>query len=319
MKIVIMDGYTLNPGDLSWAGFEALGDVTVYDRTPADRVVERIGDAPVVLTNKTPIRAAALARLPALEYIGVLATGYDVIDVGAAEDHGIVVTNVPTYASTSVAQMVIAQLLTFCHRVEAHSDAVKAGRWTASPDFCFWLSPQIELVGKTLGIVGFGRIGHQVGRIASALGMKVQAYDVNRREITDIDAFRWVELDDLFRTSDVVSLNCPLFPETRGLINKETLQLMKPSALLLNASRGGLVVEDDLIAALNSGQIAGVGLDVLSVEPPPAGHPLFSAKNVLITPHIAWATQEARQRLLHTAVANLEAFLAGNPQNVVSS
>jgi glycerate dehydrogenase len=317
MKIVVLDGYPLNPGDLSWAGLKALGEVTVHDRTPGDLILERAAGAEMLLTNKTPLSADTLEQLPDLQYIGLLATGYNVVDVAAAAARNIIVTNVPTYGTQSVAQMVFAHLLALCHRVELHSYAVKAGKWAASPDFCFWESPQIELAGKTIGIIGFGRIGHQVGRIAAAFGMNVQAYDARQWDVTDIDSFKWAALDDLFATSDVVSLNCPLFPETEGMINAENLKKMKASAFLINASRGGLVIEQDLADALNRGDIAGAALDVLSTEPPARDNPLFWAKNVLITPHIAWATQEARQRLMNTVVQNVSAFLAGESQNVV--
>ncbi len=317
ITIVVLDGYTLNPGDLSWEPLEVLGDVTVYDRTAPEQVVARARNASFVLTNKVPLDADTLAQLSALRYIGVLATGYDVVDVEAARQHSVTVTNIPSYGTNSVAQMVIAHLLAFCHHVQDHNAAVKAGKWTAAPDFCFWDFPQIELDGKMMGIVGFGRIGQQVGRIVAALGMAVQAYDHRPHEVTDIEGFRWVELPTLFRTSDVISLNCPLTPETEGMINSETLALMKPSAFLINAARGGLVVEHDLAAALNEGRIAGAGLDVLSTEPPEATNPLLTARNTFITPHIAWATREARQRLMRIAAANISAFLDGHPQNVV--
>ncbi len=318
IKIVVLDGYTLNPGDLSWAELEILGSLTVHERTSPDHILERVHDATIILTNKVPLSGSLLRQLSNLKYIGLLATGYDVVDVRTAQEIGVLVTNIPTYGTKSVAQMVIAQLLSLCQHVESHSDAVKAGRWTASPDFCFWDYPLIELDGKIMGIVGFGRIGHQVGRIAAALGMKVQAHDRTQAMVTDIDDFKWVELPELLKTSDVISLNCPLVPETAGLINKETLRLMKSSAFLLNASRGGLVVDDDLAAALNSDQIAGAALDVLSTEPPESDNPLLFAKNIIITAHIAWATREARQRLMAIAIENIKAFLNNHPQNVVS-
>lgn len=317
MKIVILDGYTLNPGDLSWDTLGALGELTVHDRTPAESVVERAAHAEVVFTNKTPITAETLAQLPHLTYIGVLATGYNIVDVEAARHRGITVTNIPTYGTHSVAQMVIAQILALCHHVEQHSEAVKNGAWAQSTDWCFWLTPQVELYGKTLGVIGFGRIGHQIGRVAAALGMQVQAVDQNQREVTDIPGFQWVTLETLLRSSDVISLNCPLTPETEGIIHRESLNLMKPTALLVNAARGPLIVESDLVDALNNDQIGGAALDVLSTEPPPADHSLLSAKNVLITPHIAWATREARARLMQTAVQNLRAFLEGQPVNTV--
>jgi len=317
-RIVVLDGYTLNPGDLSWDALAELGALTVHERTPAHAIVERSQAATAILTNKTPLDSDTLRQLPELRYIGVLATGYNVVDVEAARAQSITVTNIPAYGTHSVAQMIIAQLLTFCHRVAHHSEAVQAGRWSSSPDWCFWDFPQIELAGKMLGIIGLGRIGHQVGRIADALGMHVQAHSLSKSSVPDIPDFRWVDQETLLRTSDVISLNCPLTPETAGLINRETLRLMKPTAILLNASRGGLVVDQDLADALNAGQIAGAGLDVLSTEPPPPDNPLLHAKNVIITPHIAWATREARQRLMTMAVDNVRAFLNGKPQNVVS-
>lgn len=317
ITIVVLDGYTLNPGDLSWGPLEALGALTVYERTAPEQIVPRARKASFLLTNKVPLDAHTLAQLPALRYVGVLATGYDVVDVEAAARQGVSVTNIPSYGTNSVAQMVFAHLLAFHHHVCDHSAAVKAGKWSAAPDFCFWDFSQIELAGKVMGIVGFGRIGQQVGRVASALGMAVQAYDHRPHDVTDIAGFRWVDLPELFRTSDVISLNCPLTPETEGMINAETLKLMKPSAYLINTARGGLVVERDLAAALNEGRIAGAGLDVLSTEPPEADNPLLSAKNTFITPHIAWATREARQRLMAIAAANIRAFLDGQPQNLV--
>lgn len=317
-NITVLDGYTLNPNDLSWDALETLGNLSVYARTPAPEIVARAHNASIILTNKTPLTAQTLAQLPTLRYIGVLATGYNVVDVVAATQQGITVTNIPAYGTHSVAQMVIAHLLTLCHRVQRHSDAVTGGAWSQSPDWCFWQSPQIELAGKVMGIIGLGNIGHQIGRIASALGMSVQAYSPRPREVTDIAGFRWVALDELFSTSDVVSLNCPLTPETTHLINRETLALMKKNAFLLNASRGGLIAEQDLADALNMGRIAGAGLDVLSTEPPTPDNPLLAAKNVLITPHMAWATREARQRLLTQAVENVRAFLNGQPLNVVN-
>ncbi|MFC1959359.1 D-2-hydroxyacid dehydrogenase [Chloroflexota bacterium] len=317
-KIVVLDGYTLNPGDLSWDELKTLGSLTVYDRTPYEQIVERAAQAEIVLTNKTPLDATTLKQLPELRYIGVLATGYNVVDVNTAQQRGIPVANIPIYGTKSVAQMVIGQLLSFCHHIDHHSEAVKAGRWSDDPDWCFWDYPQVELDSKTLGIVGFGRIGHQIGRIAAALGMNIQAYDRIQRPIDDVPGFHWVGLEELFQTSDVISLNCPLTPETEGLINQATLQLMKPTALLLNASRGPLIVEQDLADALNAGQIAGAGLDVLSAEPPDVDNPLLTAKNIIITPHIAWATREARQRLMTTAVGNAQAFLSGQSENVVN-
>ena len=308
MKIVVLDGYCLNPGDLSWAALEALGEVTVYDRTPSELLMERAAGAEALLTNKTPLGRAELAELGALRYIGVLATGYNVVDVGAAREGGVVVTNVPTYGTDSVAQLAIALLLELCHQVGAHSTAVRAGEWSANADWSFWKSPQVELAGKTLGCVGYGRIGARTGRIAEAMGMRV----VVHRRSGGIGLEEWLEV------CDVVSLHCPLFPETRGIICASSLQRMKPSAFLLNTSRGPLVVEQDLADALNAGMIAGAGIDVVSVEPPVGGSPLFSARNCVITPHIAWATREARERLMGVAVENLAQFFGHEPRNVVS-
>ncbi|NLX04813.1 MAG: D-2-hydroxyacid dehydrogenase [Phycisphaerae bacterium] len=318
MKIVVLDGFTLNPGDLSWAALEQLGDLTVHDRTPADHILARAAGAAILLTNKTPLTAQTIRALPDLQYIGVLATGYNVVDVQAAADRDIPVTNVPTYGTHSVAQLTFALLLELCHHVQAHSDAVRRGQWSASRDFCFWNSPLIELADKTIGIIGFGRIGRQVAQIADALGMAVLAADRVKNPPPTLRRFAWAEIPDLLANADVVSLHCPLFPETQGLINRQTLDRMKPSAFLLNTSRGPLIVEQDLADALAAGRIAGAAVDVLSAEPPPPNNPLLAAKNCLVTPHIAWATREARQRLMHTAVENLRAFLAGNPVNVVN-
>ncbi len=308
MKIVVLDGYCLNPGDLTWAALEQAGDVTVYERTPEDLILARAEGAEVVLTNKTPLDRETLAALPRLRYIGVLATGYNVVDAAAARERGIVVTNVPAYGTNSVAQLTIALLLELCHHVGRHSEAVRAGAWTRSPDWSFWNTPQVELAGKTVGCIGFGRIGAQTARIAEALGMRVLVHSRSRG----------IELDALLEQSDVVSLHCPLFPETRGMIGASQLQRMKPSAFLLNTSRGPLVVEQELADGLNAGTIAGAGVDVLSVEPPVGGSPLFAARNCIVTPHIAWATREARSRLMEIAAGNVAAFAAGAPVNLVN-
>lgn len=317
MKIVILDGYTENPGDLSWDGFARLGTLTLYDRTVESAVVSRIGDAEIVYTNKTPITAKTLAACPNLRYIGLLATGYNVVDVTAAKAHGITVTNIPSYGTAAVAQFAIAMLLEICHHVAHHSDAVHAGRWTANPDWCFWDYPLIELDGKTMGIIGFGRIGQATGKIARALGMRVLAYDSHPN-----DAGRaigeYVPLDDLLRASDVISLHCPLFPETQGIIHAGNIEKMKDGVILLNNSRGQLVVERDLANALNSGKVYAAGLDVVSTEPIQPDNPLLAAKNCFLTPHISWAPKESRQRLMDIAVENLRAFLAGSPVNVVN-
>ena len=321
MKIVVLDGHTLNPGDLSWQRLEKTGSVSVYDRTGAESIIERSTDAEIILTNKTPLSADTIQSLERLTYIGVLATGYNVVDIDAAASRDIPVSNVPTYGTVAVAQMVFAHLLEHCHHVADHSKAVHQGEWNAQPDFCFWNYPLFELAGKTLGIVGFGRIGRQVGIIASSFGMAVRAYDSFQSdppsEITD---FAWVSLDELFSQSDVISLHCPLFPETEGLIDTRRIGQMKKSAILINASRGGLVVDQDLADALNEGKIAGASLDVVSnTEPPDPKNPLLTAANCLITPHIAWAAKESRSRLLETAIDNVEAFVRGSPQNVVNT
>lgn len=314
---VVLDGYALNPGDLSWDSLKAIADVTVYDRTPEADVVARAAEAEIAFTNKTPLSRETLGRLPKLRYIGVLATGYNIVDVAAARERGITVTNIPTYGTASVAQMVFALLLDLCHHVGLHSFLVKEGEWSKNADWCFWRTPLVELSGKTMGIVGFGRIGRQVGQIAHALGMKVVANDSNRTAAPEYEGFRWLGVEELLKESDVVSLHCPLFPETKGLMNADRLRLMKPGAFLINTSRGPLIVEEDLAAALNDGVIAGAAVDVLPVEPPVAGSPLFGAKNCVITPHIAWATKEARARLMDIAVENLAGFLKGNVRNTV--
>ena len=317
MKIVVLDGYTLNPGDQSWDALKALGECVVYDRTPPADVVARAGGAEIVLTNKTVLDRAAIAALPRLRFIGVLATGFNIVDTAAARERGIPVTNVPEYGTKSVAQAVFALLLELCHHAGAHSAAVRAGRWTASPDFSFWDSPLVELDGLTLGVAGLGRIGKTVAAIGQAFGMRVLAYDPWQKEAPAGIAMT-PDLDRLFRESDVLTVHCPLTPENRGMVNAARLALMKSSAFLVNTSRGPLVVEKDLADALNAGRLAGAGLDVLAVEPPPASNPLLTAKNCIITPHIAWATLAARRRLMATVAQNVRAFLAGKPTNVVN-
>ncbi|MCC6345310.1 MAG: D-2-hydroxyacid dehydrogenase [Bryobacterales bacterium] len=317
MKLVVLDGYCLNPGDLSWDGLRQLAEVEVHDRTSAAEAVSRVGEAELVMTNKTPLDAGALARLPRLRYIGVLATGYNIVDVAAAKANGVVVTNVPTYGTASVAQHAFALLLELCHHVGVHGESVRGGEWSRSADWCYWKAPLMELAGKTMGIIGFGRIGRQTGKIADAMGMRVIANDTFEGNLPAYEGFRFASVGEVLRESDVISLHCPLTPENKGLINAERLRLMKPSAFLLNTSRGPLVVDEDLAAALNTGVIAGAGLDVLSVEPPVAGNPLFTARNCIVTPHIAWATREARTRLMEVAVSNLAAFLQGAAVNVV--
>jgi glycerate dehydrogenase len=318
INIVVLDGYTLNPGDLDWGSLEQLGSVTVHERTSQADIVERAANADIVLTNKTPLSSALLEQLPKLRYIGVLATGYNIVDTAAAKERGIPVANIPIYGTHSVAQFVFALLLELCHRVQNHSDAVHAGDWTRSPDFCFTRSPLIELSGKTLGLIGLGRIGGQVARIANAFDMRVLAVGSGRSNPPSIEGVEWVELERLLAESDVISLHCPLTASTEKLINAERLAIMKRSALLINTSRGALIDEQDLADALNAEQIAGAAVDVLSVEPPTAVNPLFSAANCLITPHIAWATKEARTRLMGTAVDNVQSFLSGQPVNVVN-
>jgi glycerate dehydrogenase len=317
VQIVVLDGYTLNPGDLTWAALKALGPTTVYDRTLPTETVARAADAEVILTNKTVLSRDILHRLPHLRYIGVLATGYNVVDVAAAREQNVPVSNVPNYATPSVVQMVVAHLLNLTLHVADHGHGVAAGRWTQSRDFCYWDSPLVELSGLTIGIIGFGRIGQATAAVAQALGMKVLAHVSTPRSSTP-EGVRFVALDDLLRQSDVVSLHCPLTPATQHLINAERLKLMKPSAYLINTGRGPLIDEPALADALNAGRLAGAGLDVLSTEPPPANNPLLTARNCCITPHIAWATRAARQRLLDDAIANVRAFLAGTPKNVVN-
>ena len=317
MKIVVLDGFTLNPGDLSWSGLEALGSVTVYDRTVKEDIVSRIGDADAILTNKTPISAETLASCPSVKYIGVLATGYNVVDTLAAKERGIPVCNIPTYGTAAVGQFAIAMLLEICHHVAHHSDAVRAGRWSSNVDWCFWDYPLIELEGKTIGIIGFGRIGQRTGEIAKALGMRVLAYDAYQSDAGKAIA-SYVDLDTLLKESDVISLHCPLFPETKGIVNAASIAKMKDGVILLNNSRGPLIVEQDLAHALNSGKVFAAGLDVVSEEPIRADNPLLSAKNCIITPHISWAPKESRQRLMDAAVSNLATWSTGKAQNVVN-
>lgn len=318
MQIVILDGHTLNPGDLDWDGVKKLGDVVLYDRTAPDETVSRCKDAEVILTNKAPLGGGVLAQLPKLKYIGVTATGYNMVDVDFAREKGIVVTNVPAYGTDSVAQMTFALLLELCLHVSKHSDAVMDGKWSRSPDFSFWDFPLVELAGKTMGIIGYGTIGGRVGEIAAAFGMKVLGSARRRTDQSHRAYFGWAEVDELLERSDVVSIHCLLTPETKGLINETRLRKMKRSAFLLNTSRGPIIQEGDLAMALAEGVIAGAGLDVLAVEPPGLDNPLFKAPNCIITPHIAWATKEARQRLMGTTVSNLEAFVSGKTVNQVN-
>ena len=318
MKIVVLDGYTENPGDLSWDSLREFGKLRVYDRTGSeDQVIERIGDAEVVFVNKVPITRRVLDRCPNIRFISVLATGYNVIDVKAAAEKGIPVSNVPSYGTAAVAQFAIALLLELCHHVAHHSEAVHAGRWASNPDWCFWDYPLIELQGKTMGIIGFGRIGQATGRIAKAMGMEVIAYSRSVREDGKALA-EYVDLDTLLARSDVIALHCPLFPETEGIINKANIAKMKDGVIIINNSRGQLVVEQDLADALNSGKVYAAGLDVVSTEPVREDNPLLGAKNCLITPHISWAPKESRQRIMDTSAENLRAFAEGRPINVVN-
>ena len=317
MKIVVLDGYTENPGDLSWEALAALGELTVYDRTPADEIVSRISDAEIVITNKTPITRATMDACPNMRYIAVLATGYNVIDVNAAKEKGIPVSNVPTYGTAAVGQFAIAMLLEICHHVAHHSQSVYAGKWNACPDWCYWDYPLIELDGKTMGIIGFGRSGQTTGRIAKAMGMHILAYDTFQSESGKAIG-EYVDLDTLLASSDVIALHCPLFPESEGIINKDTIAKMKDGVILLNNSRGPLIVEQDVADALNSGKIFAAGLDVVSTEPIRNDNPLLKAKNCLITPHISWAPKESRQRIMDCTVSNVAAFQSGAPVNVVN-
>lgn len=319
MKISVIDGYTENPGDLSWDGLRIFGDVVIYDHSTKDEaeIIRRIGDAEIVVANKSPISRRVLDACPNVKYITVQATGYDPIDYAYAREKGIPVSNVPTYGTASVAQFAIALLLEICGHAAHHSDAVHAGRWAESGEWTFWDYPMIELAGKTMGIIGFGRIGQNVGRIAKALGMNVIAFN-RSRSAEGAEIAEYVELDELLRRADVVSLHCPLFPETRGIINRETIAKMKDGVIIINNSRGPLVVEQDLADALNSGKVYAAGLDVVSSEPISADNPLLKAKNCLITPHISWAPKESRQRIMDCTVENIRAFQAGKPQNVVN-
>ena len=320
MKIVILDGYTENPGDLNWDALAALGELTVYDRssrTDQQEAIDRIGDAEIVIANKTPITRAVLDACPSVRFIGVLATGYNVVDTACARERGIPVSNVPAYGTAAVGQFTIALLLEICHHVAHHSETVFAGKWEHCPDFCYWDYPLIELDGKTMGIIGFGRIGQATGRIARALGMRVLA--TGSRPCPEGEAIaEYTDLDTLLANSDVIALHCPLFPETAGIINRETIAKMKDGVILLNSARGGLVVEQDLADALNSGKVAAAGLDVVSTEPIQGDNPLLKAKNCIITPHIAWGSKESRQRIMDCTVKNVQAFLAGKPVNTVN-
>lgn len=319
MKIVVLDGYTENPGDLSWEGLRQLGELTVYDRTTGGiaETIERIGDAQAVYTNKTPLPREVFEACPSIRFVGVLATGYNVIDIRAARERNIPVANVPSYGTDAVGQFAIGLLLEICHHIGHHNQAVHEGAWEKNPDWCFWDYPLIELAGKTMGVVGFGRIGQATGRMAKALGMRVIANDKYESESGRAIA-AYVDRETLFRESDVIALHCPLFPDTEGLINRENIGKMKDGVIILNNSRGQLVVEKDLAEALNSGKVYAAGLDVVSTEPIKGDNPLLRAKNCIITPHISWAPKESRARLMEIAVGNLRAFLEGETVNVVN-
>ena len=317
MKIIVLDGYGLNPGDLTWKGFEELGELTVYDRTSPSELLERAAGAEALVTNKTLITSENMDALPDLKYIGVLATGYNVVDIDAAKARGIVVTNIPAYSTASVAQMVFAHILNITQRVGYYADENKQGRWTKNADFCYWDTHLVELQGKKMGIVGFGNIGQATARIAQAFGMEVCVYS-SKPQFALPSGIKKMELDELFGECDVVSLHCPLTPDTKEMVNAERLSKMKPNAILINTGRGPLINEQDLADALNEGKIAAAGLDVLSVEPSVEGNPLLGARNCFITPHIAWATLEARTRLMDIAVQNLKSYLKGQIVNNVA-
>lgn len=320
MKIVVLDGYTLNPGDLSWKALEALGECKIYDRTSytdEEEIISRIGDAQIVFTNKTPITKKILDACN-IKYIGVLATGYNVVDIEAAKAKNIIVTNGPNYSTPAVAQFAFALLLEICNRVGHHNLAVHAGHWENYPDFCFWDYPLIELAGKTMGIIGYGRIGQTTAKIAQAFGMKVIAFSPSRKVGTELDGCEFVTLDDLFKISDVIALHCPLNSSTQGIIRKENIAKMKDGVIIINNGRGGLIVEEDLREALDSGKVLAAGVDVVSTEPIKGDNPLLGAENCFITPHISWASKESRERLMKIVVDNLKSFLAGKPVNVVN-
>lgn len=318
MNIVILDAYTSNPGDLSWQDFEALGNLTVYDYTPADKVIERCIDADVIINNKTVITKEIIEGLPKLKYIGLLSTGFNVVDIAAAKERGIPVTNVPTYSTAAVAQLTFALILETYNQVGLHSAAVHGGEWDSCRDFCFWKTPLIELNGKTIGIIGFGKIGNEVAKIADAFGMNILCYVPREKPLPAYKSFRFVSLDELAAESDIVSLHCPLTPETTGLINEKFISKMKKNAIVINTSRGPAVDEKALADAINSGRIYGAGVDVLSTEPPKKDNPLLSCERCFITPHVAWAGYETRVRLLGVVYNNLKAFIDGNPVNVVN-
>jgi glycerate dehydrogenase len=320
MKLVVLDGYTLNPGDLSWEGLKNFGTLKVYDRTKFDDsiIIDQIGNAEIVFTNKTPLPNTVIEKLPNLKYIGVLATGFNVVDIESAKKHNIIVTNVPSYSTASVAQFTMALLLEMCHHVGNHNNAVHNGEWSKNPDFCFWNTPLIELSGKTLGIIGFGNIGQATAKIAQAFGLKIKTYSRTINPKLETETCQYVSLDELFKTSDIISLHSPLTAETKGIINKQNIAKMKDGVMIINTSRGPLIFEEDLKEALDSGKVFGAALDVASIEPINSNNPLLGSKNCIITPHIAWAPIEARRRLLESTIKNLEAYLNGKPTNVVN-
>ncbi|PTL38376.1 D-2-hydroxyacid dehydrogenase [Alkalicoccus saliphilus] len=324
MKAVVLDGYTLNPGDLSWEPLEKLMDVTIYDRTTYSKedlslVIERAQDAEVIFTNKTPITKEVIEALPKLKYIGMLSTGYDVVDVSAAKDNNIVVTNIPTYGTSSVAQMATALLLEMCHHVGEHNHSVKQGEWSRNKDWCYWKHPLVELEGKKIGIVGYGRIGRAFGEVVQSLGMQVLAYDKYPDKSLESDTLAYKSWEEVVSEADVISLHTPLFDETYQMINKQSIEKMKKGVMIINTSRGPLINEEDLAAALNEGKVGGAALDVVSKEPIEENNPLLTAPNCIITPHISWGTKEARERLLNISVENVKSFLESQTQNVVNS
>jgi len=318
MKIVVLDGYAVNPGDLSWDEFEKLGELVVYDRTTLSKIVERIGDAEAVFTNKTPFTKDIFAKCPDLKFVGVLATGYNVVDVAAAREAGVTVCNVPAYSTRSVAQMVFALLLEACHHVGMHSQEVKNGRWQRCKDYCFWDYPLIELSGKTMGVIGMGNIGSETAKLAQAFHMNVLAYTPHPKPSLESETLRFADLDEVLADSDVLSLHCPLNERTKGLINREKFEKVKRGVIFINTARGGLIVERDLVTALDEGRVSIAALDVLSEEPPKDGNLLIAHPHVIVTPHIAWAPMEARKRLMAVSAENLGRFIMGDPINVVS-
>ncbi len=316
-KIIVLDGYAANPGDFNWDGLTQLGECTIYDRTANNEILDRIKDAEIILTNKTPITATTIEQSPHLKYIGVIATGYNIVDIEAAKKRGIVVTNIPAYSTNSVAQLTFAHLLNIAQRVQTHSDEVKKGRWSSHVDFTFWDTPLIELFGQKMGIIGLGNTGMATAKIALGFGLTVCAYTSKKQDELP-QGIEKIELNDLFKTCDIISLHCPLNSKTQGMINKESLSLMKPNAILLNTARGGLINEKDLADALNNNQIYAAGIDVLTEEPPQADNPLIATKNCFITPHFAWASFSARERLMKILLANIKAYIDGAPINNVA-